>query len=269
MYNEKIESRHLKGRMIELKKFPIAIQPYTIREQLASDYVGSLEKVAKIGYQGIELGMPPEGMTIAEQSALLNRLGLQVINTWGGFNSLDFDTEQLADYLDDVGGKYVTVSLLFNGTKEDVLKKAEAMNRIGETLRKRGKQFLYHNHDWEFKKVQDEYIFDLLLRETDPEYVKLEIDTYWVKRGGEDPAAYLSKLHNRCPLLHIKDMEPGEEQFFAEIGEGILDFTEIAKVAEEVGTEWLVVEQDQSRRDPFESLEISYRNLRKLDLIQR
>ncbi len=56
--------------------------------------------------------------------------------------------------------------------------------------------------------------FDILLRETDAEYVKLELDTYWVKRGGEDPAEYLEKLHNRCPLLHIKDMEEGDEQFF-------------------------------------------------------
>jgi sugar phosphate isomerase/epimerase len=108
---------------------------------------------------------------------------------------------------------------------------------------------------------------DILLRETDPELVKMEMDTYWIKRGGEDPAAYLSKLQNRCPLLHIKDMEAGEEQFFAEIGEGILDFTKISKAAEAIGTQWLVVEQDQSRRDPFESLAISYRNLHHLDLI--
>jgi sugar phosphate isomerase/epimerase len=251
-----------------MKKFPIAFQPYTIHKQLENDYVGSLEKVAKMGYQGVELGLPPEGMTIAEQKTLLERLGLQVINTWGDFNSLEVNTEQLADYLDEVGAKYTTLSLLFDGSMEDVLNKAKEMNRIGEAFRKRGKQLLYHNHDWEFKKIDGEYILDILLRETDPVHVKMEIDTYWVKRGGEDPVAYISKLHNRCPLLHIKDMEAGEEQFFAEIGEGILDFTEIAKIAEEVGTEWLVVEQDQSRRDPFESLEISYRNLTRLDLVK-
>lgn len=252
-----------------MKKFPIAFQPYTIRHRLTEDYAGSLEKVARMGYRGVELGMPPEGMTVAGQKALLDRLGLQVINTWGGFNSLEFDTEPLADYLDEVGGAYVTVSLLFDGTMEDVLSKAQKMNRIGEKLRRRGKQFLYHNHDWEFKRIGGDYILDILLRETDPDYVKMELDTYWVKRGGEDPAAYIGKLRNRCPLLHIKDMEAGEEQFFAEIGEGILDFADIAKAAEEAGTEWLVVEQDECRRDPFESLAISYRHLSEMDLIQQ
>ncbi|NRF95310.1 sugar phosphate isomerase/epimerase [Paenibacillus frigoriresistens] len=250
-----------------MPKFPIAFQPYTIQKQLVEDYAGSLERVAAIGYQGIEIGMPPEGMKIAEQKALLDRLGLQVINTWGGFNSFDIDTEQIADYLDEVGGRYITVSMLFDGTLEDVLNKSGQMNRIGEAFHRRGKQFLYHNHDWEFKRIDGETILDILLRETDPELVKMEMDTYWIKRGGEDPAVYLSKLQNRCPLLHIKDMEAGEEQFFAEIGEGILDFTKISRVAEAIGTQWLVVEQDQSRLDPFESLAISYRNLHHLDLI--
>ncbi|MNL38747.1 Inosose dehydratase [compost metagenome] len=129
-------------------------------------------------------------------------------------------------------------------------------------------QFLYHNHDWEFQQFDGEYILDILLRKTDPELVKLELDTYWTKRGGEDPVTFLSKLQNRCPLLHIKDVEDGKEAFFAEIGEGILDFKAIAQAAEQVGTQWLVVEQDESRRNPLESLEISYRNLRSMGLIE-
>lgn len=95
----------------------------------------------------------------------------------------------------------------------------------------------------------------------------MELDTYWVKRGGEDPVEYIRKLENRLPLLHIKDMESGEEQFFAEIGDGILDFPAIAQAAEASGTKWLVVEQDLCRRPPFESLAISYRNLKQMDII--
>src|SRR5690606_40440332 len=104
----------------------------------------------------------------------------------------------------------------------------------------------------------------MLIEETDPDLVKFEIDTYWVKKGGEDPAEYMKKLNNRCPLLHIKDMEPGEEQFFAEVGEGILNFEEIFKVAEEIGTEWIIVEQDLCRRDEFECIKTSYENLEKM-----
>jgi sugar phosphate isomerase/epimerase len=250
-----------------MSKFPVAVQPYTVRKAMDQDYVGTLKKIADIGYTGIELGRPPEGFTISQQKALLDSIGLQVIGTHAGFDTLDFDPDSIADYLEEVdGGKYATISLRFH-SKEDVLAKAKKMNVIGEQFRKRGVQFLYHNHDWEFETYHGESVLDLILRETDPSLVQLELDTYWVQKGGEDPSTYLAKLHGRCPLLHIKDMEAGEEKFFAEIGEGILDFKRIAKVAEEVGTKWLVVEQDDSRRDPFESLAISYRNLKNMELI--
>lgn len=251
-----------------MNRFPIAVQPYTIREAMSQDYFKSLEKVAAIGYQGIELGLPPEGVTIAEQKRALNALGLQVIGSHASFNSFDFDVDRLADYVHEVGAKYVTISLMFD-SKEDALRKAERLNETGERFNAAGVTFLYHNHDWEFRKFDGEYVLDLLMRETDPRFVQLELDTYWVRKGGEDPVAYLAKWKGRCPLLHIKDMEPGEEQFFAEIGEGILDFPAIADTAAAVGTEWLVVEQDSCRRDPFESLTISYNNLAGMDLIRK
>jgi sugar phosphate isomerase/epimerase len=250
-----------------MKPFPVAVQPYTIREALSQDYEGALERVAAIGYRGIELGRPPQGMTVARQKALLDRLGLKVVGTHAGFDSFDFDANAIADYLEEVdGGRFVAISLRFS-SHEDVLAKAKKMNETGEIFRKRGITFLYHNHDWEFEKFGGEYALDILLRETDPELVQTELDTYWIKKGGEDPVAYLRKLKGRAPMLHIKDMEEGEEQFFAEIGEGVLDFKEIAGVAEEIGVRWLVVEQDQSRRDPFESLRISYENLTKLGIM--
>lgn len=257
----------MKGMVRTLKKSPVAVQPYTIREALAKDYAGALEQVAEIGYQGIELGLPPAGMSIPQQKELLDRLGLKVVGTHAGFDTLDFDTDVIADYLEAVdGGKFVTISLRFE-SREDVLRKAAKMNQIGEKFRQRGLQFLYHNHNWEFVKFDGEYALDILLRETDSNLVKTELDTYWIQKGGEDPVAYLSKLKNRAPMLHIKDMEAGDEQAFAEIGKGVLDFQAIAQVAEEIGVEWLVVEQDECRVDPFQSLKISYDNLKKLDLM--
>jgi sugar phosphate isomerase/epimerase len=248
-------------------KFPIAIQPFTIREAISQDYAGSLEKIAAIGYTGIELGLPPDGMTIKEQKDLLARIGLQVIGTHGSLEQLTNDLGTITDYLHEVGGKYTALSHHFD-SKEAVLEAAQQFNRIGESLAKQGITFLYHNHNWEFIQFDGEYALDILLRETDPSLVKMELDTYWVKRAGLDPAAYLRKLTDRCPLLHIKDMEPGEEQFFAEVGEGILDFADILKAAGEVGTQWLVVEQDSCRRSPFESLAISYRNVLNMGFIQ-
>ncbi len=247
-------------------KFPVGLQPYTIRKELSKDYLGSIKKVADIGYTGIELG-PPKDLSTSELKTFLAELGLQVISSHASLELLENDLDSLINYLQEVGGKYVVLSYKFD-TKEQVLECAKRFNKIGEKCKKRGIQFLYHNHDWEFIKFDGEYALDLLLAETDPDLVKMELDTYWVKRGGEDPVVYLQKLKGRCPVLHIKDMEPGEEQFFAEIGEGILDFSCIIKAAEEVGTEWLVVEQDQSRKDIFESIEISYQNLKNFGFIE-
>jgi sugar phosphate isomerase/epimerase len=252
-----------------MKKFPVAIQPYTIREALAKDYAGALERVAEIGFKGIEIGRPPEGMTIARQKELLDKLGLKVVGCHAGFDTLDFEVNEIADHLEEVNGeKFVAISMRFD-SRDDVLEKAKKLNQIGEKFKKRGVTFLYHNHDWEFVKFNGEYALDILLRETDPELVKTELDTYWIQKGGEDPVTYLSKLKGRAPMLHIKDMEAGEDKFFAEIGEGVIDFTAIAKVAEEIGVQWMIVEQDQSRRDPFESLRISYNNLVKLGFMQQ
>jgi len=252
-----------------MRKFPIGVQPYTVREEMKKDYVGTLEKIAALGYKGVEMGRPPEGMSIAEQKQLLNRLGLHVISSGAGFNNIDFDPQEVMDYLEEVdGGKFITISLKFD-SKEDLLEKAKKSNAIGEQLSKRGFIFLYHNHDWEFEKYDGEYGMDIFLQETSPEYVQMELDTYWTERAGIDTADYLrTRLNNRCPLLHIKDMEAGEEKFFAEIGEGVLNFTEIAAAADEVGVQWMVVEQDQSRRSPLESLSISYNNLVNLGFMQ-
>jgi sugar phosphate isomerase/epimerase len=166
-----------------------------------------------------------------------------------------------------MGGKYIAHSHRFE-SREDVLDKARIFNQIGENCHKRGMQFLYHNHNWEFTRFDGEYAYDTLLEATDPALVKMELDTYWVKRGGEEPAEYLRRLHDRCPLLHVKDVEPGEEQFFAEVGEGTLDWDAILREAEAAGTAWLVVEQDRCRRPPLESIAISLRNLQQMGVVK-
>jgi sugar phosphate isomerase/epimerase len=247
-------------------KFPVALQPYTVRDEMSNDYFGTLTKVAEVGYQGVELSPPPEGISIADLKNHLSSIGLRVIGAHASLEQLTGGFAGLVDYLHDVGGKYVGLSQRY-ASRQEVLESANLFNRIGEHCHKEGIQFLYHNHNWEFTRYDGEYAYDTLLRETDPELVKMELDTYWVKRGGEDPADYLNRLHGRCPLLHIKDVEDSEEQFFAEIGEGTLDWDAIFRAAEAAGTEWLVVEQDRSRRPIFESIAISFRNLQKMGVV--
>jgi sugar phosphate isomerase/epimerase len=253
-----------------MKTFPIGVQPYTVREAMSRDYEGTLRRLASIGYKGIELGLPPEGVTVQEQKELLKSLGLHVVGSHAGFDTLAFDENAIMDYLDEVaGGKHISISLRF-ADKEDVLRKAGICNEIGARMSKRGYKFLYHNHDWEFVRFDGKYAMDWFLEATDPDFVGMELDTYWAAKADVSPSDYLrTRLQGRCPLLHIKDMEAGEERYFAEIGEGVLDFRDIAAAAEEAGVEWMIVEQDAGRRDPFESLSMSYNNLADMGLLQR
>jgi sugar phosphate isomerase/epimerase len=106
-----------------------------------------------------------------------------------------------------------------------------------------------------------------LYDQASPDILKAEIDTYWIQAGGGDPAWWVERCAGREPLLHVKDMAvgPDREQRMAEIGEGNLNWPTILAAARAGGVEWVLVEQDTCYgRDPFESLEISYKNLEKL-----
>lgn len=247
-------------------KFPIALQAFTIRDDLDQDYFGTLTRVAQIGYQGVELGPPPAGTTVDQLKSFLAHHGLRFIATHIWIEQLDQDVSAELDYAEQMGAPYVALSSRFD-SRSAVLAAAERFDRIGEMCRRRGMQLLYHNYDWEFERFDGDYALDVLLQATDPELLKLELDTYWAQRAGVDPAAYLRRLNGRCPLLHIKDMEPGDEQYFAEIGEGVLDWAAILHAAEAAGTAWLVVEQDRGRRPALESIAISYRNLETMGVV--
>ncbi len=247
-------------------KFPVALQAYTVRDELAADYLGTLTRIAEIGYEGVELGPPPAGISLADFRDHMEGIGLRVVGSHAGLEQLTDDLAAQVDYLHAMGGHYLGLSYRF-GSRQDVLDAARRFNRIGDACRQEGIQFLYHNHDWEFTRFDGQSAYDLLLEATDPHLVKMELDTYWVKRAGEDPVEYLNRLRARCPLLHIKDMEPGEEHYFAEIGEGVLDWDAIFRAADAAGTQWVVVEQDYCRRPALESISISYHNLQKMGVI--
>ncbi len=118
----------------------------------------------------------------------------------------------------------------------------------------------YHNHDFEFQQFDGKYALDMLYEQTDPELVKAEIDIYWVQYAGLDPVAYVANYASRTPLVHLKDMANDETRFFAEVGEGTIDIDGVIAVA--TSAEWLIVEQDRSRRSPLESVKMSIDHLR-------
>jgi sugar phosphate isomerase/epimerase len=145
---------------------------------------------------------------------------------------------------------------------------ADQARIVAERIRKAGRTFVYHNHNFEFARFGNLTGMEILLGECG-DAVQFEPDTYWVQAGGGDVAAWLGRLAGRIDVVHFKDMvyDIGEGQAaMAEVGEGNLDWPRIISACRAAGTRWHVVEQDICRRDPFDSLKLSLENLRRFGL---
>jgi sugar phosphate isomerase/epimerase len=249
----------------------IGAQLYTLRDfcKTISDVAKSLEKVARIGYPAVQIsGFGP--VDPREVAKILKDTGLDCCAThvgWPRFlNELDAVIEEHKMWncphpaIGGLPGDYFSV---------DGLKKfLNELGPISEKLAAAGMDFSYHNHNHELMRYGEKTWLEMLYEQASPKVLKAEIDTYWITAGGGDPAAWIRSLFGRQPLLHLKDMSlhmPGREQRFAEIGEGNLNWQAILQAAREVGVQYLLVEQDNCYgRDPFESLAISYRNLKAM-----
>jgi sugar phosphate isomerase/epimerase len=155
----------------------------------------------------------------------------------------------------------------YRATEEGFRRFAAQANQIGEQLSKAGLTLSYHNHSFEFVHFGRYTGLDMILQETDPRYLKAELDVYWIQHGGGDPATWIMKMSGRMPVVHLKDMVVLNGQpAMAEIGEGNLNWPTILRACQEATVEWYAVEQDVCQRDPFESLKISYDNLKAMGL---
>jgi sugar phosphate isomerase/epimerase len=136
---------------------------------------------------------------------------------------------------------------------------------LASRLRPSGLKLVYHNHSHELERFGRQTGLETLFAAASPDALMAELDTYWLQHGGVNPAAWIRRFKHRAPLVHLKDMAVDQgKPVDAEIGEGNLDWVEILSACRDAGTEWLVVEQDEPRRDPMESVAISYANLSKL-----
>lgn len=242
---------------------PVAVQLYTVRDEFEKDIKGTLKKVAEIGYSGVEFAGIP-AIDAKELKKELDNLGLKTAGFHIPLDQLKNDINNVIAYCTALDCRYIVCPWAEYKTIEDCDKMAENLSSIGRVCNEEGIELCYHNHNHEFIKYDGEYALDILYSSVKPELLKAEIDVYWVKHAGEEPVSYMKKYRGRIPLLHIKDMDKGEEKEFAEIGNGIIDFKPIIEEAELSGTKWLIVEQDVCRRPPLESIEISFKNLKKI-----
>ena len=240
---------------------PIALQVYSVRDYAEKDFKGTMEQVKAMGYQGVELaGL--YGYTAVEVKQILDEVGLELVSAHVPVAELEKD-EALADYA-ATGMKYIAIPWMMTGaTTEEVAASVALIKAIGARCKEKGMQLLYHNHDFEFEKVDGKYILDTFYSEIPDEFLQTELDTCWVNVGGEKPDDYVRKYTGKAPIVHLKDFagkksdnmyaligtdtakEDSEGQFeFRPVGYGLQDVASITKAAEDAGAKWIIVEQD-------------------------
>ena len=250
-------------------KLPVAVQLYFVRDEMEQDVYGTLQKMKDLGYDGVEFaglfGEAPEKL-----KAFCAEIGLTPISAHVPYDDMLADpTGVLGDYA-ALGCKYVAVPYLTEehrpGT-DGFAATVAGIRKIAEAAKALGIQLLYHNHDFEFVKIGDDYALDVLYASVPADLLQTEFDTCWVKVAGEDPVAYLKKYAGRSPVVHLKDFEKHgsaggqlyqligiEEEAaqadagsftFKPVGSGMQDFPAILAASVEAGAEWVVVEQDE------------------------
>ena len=247
-----------------MPKLPIALQLYTVRDEAAQDFAGTLAKVAGIGYAGVELA-GYNGLSVRDLKARLDDLHLTVAGSHIGIDRLESDMAAVVDENLTLGNRYVVVPYLSEDRRQGLSgyqKTAELLNSLGDSLKSFGLTLAYHNHDFEFQALENgQYGLDVLLENTDPTLVKAEVDTYWALKAGVDPVAYVRKHIGRVPLMHLKDRDTSDGSF-APLGTGDLPLDALIAAAETVGTDYLIVEQDVCKQPPLEAVTLSYGNLK-------
>jgi sugar phosphate isomerase/epimerase len=242
----------------------VGIQLYTLRDLISKDPRGVIQKVAAIGYKELEsfgynngkyFGLTAkEFADVVKQNNLTHpsgHYGLATLSTW----------DQAIEDAITAGQKYMVLAYLAENdrkTIDDYKKHAASFNTAGEKCKKAGLQFAYHNHDFEFKDMNGQMGYDVLMKETDPKLVKFEMDIYWVSKAGHDPMQLFKQHPKRFPLWHVKDMDNTEKKSFTEVGNGVIDFKKIFSKAKDAGMEHFFVEQDVSA-DPMASIATSYK----------
>ncbi len=242
---------------------PIALQLYTVRDETARDFVGTLHKVAEIGYRAVEFA-GYGGLSSSQMAGLLADTGLRAASTHVGLGALESDLGGALDYCQTIGCAALVLPALPSDYRsaEALRPLLPRLNEIGRRCHERGIAFGYHNHDFDFAQTDGVALLDLLLGETDPLVVALEFDAYWAAYAGVDPIAFIRKQAGRILLLHCKDM--AADRSFAEVGDGTLDMTGICRAAHEQNARWYVVENDQPKIPSLESARRSLENLRPI-----
>lgn len=266
------------------KKLIPGVQLYSVRDDLAKDFEGTIKAVAEMGYKNVELAGYYGGKTGEEIKAILDKYGLVSVSVHQGIDMFLNEGQKAVDFFKAYGVKYVTVPWYpLDNIKTEEGRKATVENftKVAKLLKENGMTLQYHNHDFEFNKLDDgRYYLDWLYESISADLLKPQLDLCWVKYGGEEPVKYLEKYADRISTVHYKDFysnkfaagavydligtddqpeQKSDVKFkFMPLGMGIQDMDAIIAATKETNAEYVIVEQDSSEdRPPMEAIKIS------------
>jgi sugar phosphate isomerase/epimerase len=243
-----------------------------VHEDAKNDFWGTMEKVAAIGYQGIEGAAELLDGDVKANVARFHALGLQVATHSVNKEQLrnEKELDQVIRQALSLQTKDVTYWWDVADSREQLLRDAELYNAAGARMASEGLRFCYHNHAHEFLKTfNGVYALDILAEHTDPKALYFRLDVAWITLGGADPAHILRKMAGRVPAIHLKDVYDTDEiGKWTAVGTGVVKIKESIEAAREIGVEWMTVEQDQLRNlSGYETALVSYLNLKEKGLL--
>ena len=274
----------------DCEQLPVGLQLYSVRGDMEQDFKGTLQKVKALGYDGVEFaglfGNSPEQI-----NAWCKEIGLNPISAHVPLAEMLEDVDKvIADYK-AIGCQYIVVPYVTEERRpggELFMQMIDEIRAIGEKCKAAGLVLLYHNHDFEFKKVENgQFGLDFLYSSVPADLLQTELDQCWVKYSGQDPVAYLEKYSGRAPVVHLKEfhvegkqegdpyaligLNEGEEKKqsafeFRPLGHGVQDIPAIIAASKAAGSKWLIVEQDQPSmgKTPMECVAMSMEYLKSI-----
>ncbi|MBQ4066511.1 MAG: sugar phosphate isomerase/epimerase [Clostridia bacterium] len=239
---------------------PVALQLFSVRESIEKDVKGTLLAIKNAGYDGIETCGGYGDLTPLEFREYCDSIGLRIISAHTSTGDIIDDTEKTLELCKALGVSYLAIAAFWGDYQYGESGYAEMTKKLdcaGAYFKENGVQILYHNHEWEFKRSEGEYVLDLIFRDFTNDNLLPEIDVCWATLGNFDAAEYLMRYSGRCPVVHLKDFHSKgdflyernsfkrpEDFSFRPVGYGRVDMPAVLDASLDIGAEWVVVEQD-------------------------
>ena len=222
-----------------LDKF--SIQLYSVRDVMESDYTGTLEKLAEMGYAGVEFA-GYGGLLVQEMKHILASNKLRPVGSHVGLEGLSKRLDEEIEYHNILGTEYIVCPYSTIKSKDDTMKLAETLQPVIKKINDAGLKFAYHNHAHEFTQDGGEYLLDILFQNLPPT-AAMELDVFWAAYADVDPLAYMEKHKDRLKLIHVKQID--KDKRCVDLDQGILDYKKIITKAKTLGVSHFILEQEE------------------------